>query len=154
MIMPNIQNDFVAKVGTPQDIIVVWAGTIAEIPSGWALCDGLDGRPNLLDQFVRGVNTAVTNPGLTGGLTTVTLILTQLPMHSHTLSEANHFHQNTRGSVATAGGGLFTGSGNLTSSIQTEISSLILGANTSSTGFGGAHDNIPPFFEVAYIIKL
>ncbi len=152
--MPNIQNDFVAKVGTPKDIIVVWAGTIAEIPSGWALCDGLDGRPNLLDQFVRGVNTAVTNPGLTGGQATVTLILTQLPMHSHTLSEANHFHQNTRGSVATAGGGLFIGSGNLTSSIQTEVSGLSLGATTSSTGFGGAHDNIPPFFEVAYIIKL
>jgi len=152
--MPNIQNDFVAKVGTPKDIIVFFAGTIATIPSGWALCDGLDGRPNLLDQFVRGVNTTVTNPGLTGGQTIVTLILTQLPMHSHTLSEALHFHQNTRGSVATAGGGLLTGSGNLTSSIQTEISSLILGASTSTTGSGSSHNNIPPFFEVAYIIKL
>lgn len=154
MIMPNIQNDFVAKVGTPKDIIVIFAGTISTIPSGWALCDGLDGRPNLLDQFVRGINTAVTNPGLTGGQTLITLILTQLPMHSHTLSEANHFHQNTRGSVATAGGGLFIGSGNLTSSIQTEISSLTLNASTSSTGSDGSHNNIPPFFEVAYIIKL
>jgi len=152
--MPNIQNNFVAKVGTPKDIIVVWAGTIATIPNGWALCDGLLGRPNLLDQFVRGVNTAVTNPGLTGGQTLVTLILTQLPMHSHTLSESAHFHQNTRGSVATAGGGLLTGSGNLTSSIQTEITSLSLSATTGSAGSGGSHNNIPPFFEVAYIIKL
>jgi len=154
MIMPNIQNDFVARVGTPKDIIVLFAGTIAEIPIGWALCDGLLGRPNLLDQFVRGINTAVTNPGLTGGQTLVTLITTQLPMHTHTTTEANHFHQNTRGSVATAGGGVFIGSGNLTSSIQTEIASLSLGATTTSTGSGVSHNNIPPFFEVAYIIKL
>lgn len=154
MIMPNIQNDFVAKVGTPEGTIVVWAGTISTIPTGWALCDGLLGRPNLLDQFVRGVNTNITNPGVLGGQATVTLLATQLPSHSHSTTESPHFHQNTRGSVATAGGGVFIGSGNLTSSVSTEISSLSLGATTSSTGFGGAHDNIPPFFEIAYIIKL
>jgi len=152
--MPNIQNQWVTKVGTPQGTIVVWAGTIASIPSGWALCDGLLGRPNLLDQFVRGVNTAGTNPGVTGGQSIITLLTIQLPSHSHSTTESAHFHQNVRGSVATAGGGLFTGSGNLTSSISTEIATLTLGANTSSTGSGSSHNNIPPFFEVAYIIKL
>lgn len=152
--MPNIQNRFVTQVGTAQGTIVIWAGTIAEIPSGWALCDGLDGRPNLLDKFVRGVNTVITDPGLTGGLSIVTLILTQLPLHSHTITEAVHFHQNTRGSVATAGGGIFIGTDSLSQSVQTEINSLTLGANTTTSGSGGFHNNIPPFFEIAYIIKL
>ncbi len=152
--MPNIQNQWVTKIGTPEGTIVVWAGTIATIPNGWALCDGLDGRPDLLDQFVRGVNTAVTEAGATGGQTIITLITTQLPSHGHTTTEANHFHQNTRGNVATAGGGVLTGSGNLTSSIQTEPTSLSLGANTSSAGSSNSHNNVPPFFEIAYIIKV
>lgn len=152
--MPNIQNQWVTKVGTPQGTIVVWAGTIASIPSGWALCDGLLGRPNLLDQFVRGVQTPLTNPGVTGGESVITLATIQMPSHTHSTTESPHFHQNTRGSVATAGGGVFIGSGNLTSTISTEIATLSLGASTSSTGSGGSHNNIPPFFEVAYIIKL
>jgi len=152
--MPNIQNDFVARVGTPKDIIVVWDGTIATIPNGWALCDGLEGRPNLLDQFVRGINTAVTNPGLTGGQTLITLITTQLPMHTHSITEAVHFHQNQRGSVATAGGGIFIGTDSLSQSVSTEPTTLTLSSSTSSTGSDGSHNNIPPFFEIAYIIKL
>ncbi len=152
--MPNIQNQWVTQVGTPQGTIVVWAGTISSIPSGWALCDGLLGRPNLLDQFVRGVQTNITNPGVTGGESVITLATIQMPSHTHSTTESPHFHQNQRGSVATAGGGVFIGSGNLTSTISTEISSLSLGADTSSTGSGTSHNNEPPFFEVAYIIKL
>ncbi len=154
MIMPNIQNEFVAKVGTPQDTIVVWTGAVFSIPDGWALCDGLDGRPNLLDQFIRGVNTDTTNPGITGGESIITLITSQLPSHNHSLTETLHFHQNVRGSSPTAGGGVFIGSGNLSSSVNTEITSLSLSSTTGSKGSGGSHDNIPPFFTVAFIIKL
>jgi len=52
---------------TPAGTIIMWHGLLANIPTGWALCDGTLGTPNLIDKFVKGVATAATNPGTTGG---------------------------------------------------------------------------------------
>jgi len=49
--------------------IVIWAGTIANIPAGYVICDGNNSTPNLLARFIEGVATAVTDPGVTGGAT-------------------------------------------------------------------------------------
>jgi len=35
-------------------IIVMWAGAIVDIPSGWHLCDGTEGTPDLRNRFVFG----------------------------------------------------------------------------------------------------
>ncbi len=51
----------------PQGTIIMWHGTLANIPSGWGLCDGTSGTPNLLDKFVKGVTDGSDNPGDTGG---------------------------------------------------------------------------------------
>ena len=52
--------------------ITLWHGTLASIPSGWVLCDGNNGTPNLLDRFPLGVPDGSTNPGTTGGATSKT----------------------------------------------------------------------------------
>ena len=37
------------ELGTvPAGGIIMWAGTIANIPTGWLICDGNNGTPNLL----------------------------------------------------------------------------------------------------------
>ncbi|GAI86139.1 unnamed protein product, partial [marine sediment metagenome] len=51
----------------PSGLITMWHGLIANIPSGWLICDGNNSTPNLLTRFVQGVVTAATNPGATGG---------------------------------------------------------------------------------------
>jgi hypothetical protein len=38
----------------PIGTIIAWEN--AAIPSGWAVCDGQDGRPNLIGKFVRGAS--------------------------------------------------------------------------------------------------
>jgi hypothetical protein len=48
-------------------MIIIWTGTIANIPTGFVICDGNNSTPNLLGKFVEGVATAATNPGTTGG---------------------------------------------------------------------------------------
>jgi hypothetical protein len=35
-------------------MIVMWSGTIANIPTGWVLCDGTNSTPNLTDKFIVG----------------------------------------------------------------------------------------------------
>ena len=60
--------------GIPSGGIIMWSGSIEEIPDGWALCDGNDGRPDLRDKFILGAgnNQSVAS---TGGSNT----------HSHTV---------------------------------------------------------------------
>jgi hypothetical protein len=47
-------------------IIVLWNGNLSSIPDGWAICDGKNGSPNLIDRFVMSVG-EFENPGATGG---------------------------------------------------------------------------------------
>ncbi|MFA0810856.1 phage tail-collar fiber domain-containing protein [Microbulbifer epialgicus] len=36
----------------PKNVGVFWHGTIDDIPEGWALCDGQDGRPNAINRVI------------------------------------------------------------------------------------------------------
>ena len=38
----------------PLGMIMLWSGSIVDIPAGWALCDGENGTPDLRDKFVLG----------------------------------------------------------------------------------------------------
>jgi len=69
----------------PSGLIAMWHGTIANIPSGYVICDGNNSTPNLLTRFVQGVATAATNPGATGGATSKTTSghHHQVPVHSN-----------------------------------------------------------------------
>lgn len=56
----------------PTGVIWMWSGTIATIPSGWALCDGSNGTPDLRDRFVVGAtsdDSGAAKTNLTGALT-------------------------------------------------------------------------------------
>jgi len=83
----------------PRGCIVMWSGTLDKIPAGWALCDGVDGRPNLLDKFVKGVVDSTTNPGTNGGANEITLNVNQLPSHNHNILHKHttvpHSHVNS-----------------------------------------------------------
>lgn len=75
----------------------MWSGSISNIPSGWLLCNGTNGTPNLSDRFVLGtINDA--EIGDTGGSNSITLNVPQLPSHSHggvTDIAGNHNHTAT-----------------------------------------------------------
>ena len=54
---------------------MIWSGSVSNIPTGWQLCDGTNGSPDLRDKFVigassddSGVKTSVTGSlGQSGG---------------------------------------------------------------------------------------
>jgi microcystin-dependent protein len=66
-------------------MIMLWSGSIASIPSGWALCNGSNGTPDLRDRFVVGAGSTYA-VAATGGASTVTLAITNLPSHTHSIS--------------------------------------------------------------------
>ena len=55
----------------PGGFIGMWSGSAETIPTGWALCDGANGTPNLTDRFILGAGKAY-QPGATGGAATAT----------------------------------------------------------------------------------
>lgn len=69
--------------GIPSGGIIMWKGSVAEIPAGWALCDGQNGTPDLRDRFVLGAGGTYA-VGANGGSSTINLA------HSHTVSSHNH----------------------------------------------------------------
>ena len=59
----------------PIGSIIMFSGTIAEIPTGWAICNGENGTPNLIGKFIK----AWTTSGVTGGSNSVMLSSSNLP---------------------------------------------------------------------------
>ncbi len=89
--------DEVTGAGMPRGAIVMWAGTLFEIPDGWALCDGTYGTPDLRDRFILSIGDGE-YPGGTGGTHTYTLNESQLPSHGHTFTTnypGSHYHTFT-----------------------------------------------------------
>lgn len=82
----------------PSGGIIMWSGSIASIPSGWLLCNGTSGTPDLQDRFVVGAGSTYA-VNATGGFATYSLSTAQLPSHTHTGTTAvvdiNHTHSGT-----------------------------------------------------------
>jgi hypothetical protein len=77
----------------PMGIIVMWSGSTSNVPSGWLLCNGTNGTPNLMDRFIVGAGSTYTTGGTgngIGGSNTVTLSVGNLPSHTHTVPDHTH----------------------------------------------------------------
>lgn len=83
------------KAYLPIGAIMLYSGAVANIPSvwgsNWALCNGQNGTPNLVNQFVIGAGGAYA-PGATGGTTSYTLSVANMPVHSHGVYDPGHAH--------------------------------------------------------------
>lgn len=65
-IASQLTTDILAATQLPRGIITMWSGDTNAVPSGWALCDGNNGTPNLKDRFIVGAGQSY-GVGNTGG---------------------------------------------------------------------------------------
>lgn len=79
--------------GIPRGVIMMWPSTAASLPAGWDRVTDLDGK------YPKGVATAVTQPGATGGASTHTHTI---PTHTHDTSHAHTVTGNTGTATGTA----------------------------------------------------
>lgn len=126
--------------------IIMWSGAINAIPTGWRLCDGGGGTPDLRDRFVVGAGSGYA-VGARGGNANVTLSVNQMPSHSHTYLDT--WWAEVDGSDTTFGRvtGSRTGS---------DYDNFPLGNTRTSnaTGGGQAVDVRPPFYALAFIMRV
>ncbi|NQZ05582.1 MAG: hypothetical protein HRT35_00335 [Algicola sp.] len=158
----------------PNGIIVMWSGVAEHVPTGWAICDGRYGTPDLQDRFILACPSGVA-PGTQGGSHSYSLSGSQLPTHTHTVNDGGHSHAITdRGHTHQNGLSARlsstdvdddslpiyarnkTTSQNNTSSDTTGISINSSGANitVASAGSSGSIDNRPEYHTLYYIMKL
>ena len=112
-------------------MIIAWSGSVANIPSGFVLCDGNNNTPDLRDRFIIGAgnNYAV---DATGGSKDAVLV-----SHFHTTlnyvarsnyAEPRNFGVGTDGNCNNTGG-------------------------TDTQGEAGTDKNLPPYHALCYIMK-
>ena len=142
-------------------VIVAWSGTIADIPLGWVLCDGQNGTPDLRNKFIVGAKqddngAAKTNimgvldqtggsishnhGGQSGGHV---LTITEMPSHHH---EVMINDATTNGPIRypeTAG----------VASLK-PYSTSNAGGNQAHAHAIASDNNVPPFYALAFIMKI
>ena len=124
-----------AVSGIPAGGIIMWSGATNAIPSGWVICDGNNSTPDLRNRFVVGAGDSYAVDA-TGGADSVTLTLDQIPAHTHTWDR-----QDAQNDV---GYRPWPASNNDCKRTT---------ANTGSAGGGQSHENRPPYYALAYIMK-
>jgi len=183
-------------------MIMMWTGSVA--PSGWALCNGQNGTPDLRDRFVVGSGTSY-NLGSVGGskdavivrhnhtatsTSTSTFSGTSLANHTHSVNEGNgHDHathakgtfggspysylSNDNNGYSQGGGAAnfgYSGSPDTQLRTSTEGVGITINAASAGTPSGivttttstttanegetGTNKNLPPYYALAFIMKL
>jgi microcystin-dependent protein len=126
-------------------MISMWSGDVTKIPLGWALCDGTNGTPDLRGRFIlsHGKGDGLTERKITekGGEENVTLSIEQIPSHRHNFGRDYWDGNLTRYKGVDLG--------NINNQYSNDLS-----GETSFTGGGKPHNNMPPFYVLAYIMKL
>lgn len=152
--------------------VILWDRPVAEIPPGWAICDGLNGTTDLRDRFPIGVGTIAATRNATGGAATVDASHTHGP---GTLAFAgpSHTHTISTATGQTLGDGSFsstdrTGSGTAFDNNDTGHTHGLNHAHGGATGSGGTgttgagsglsatagsttQSNLPPYIGVLWI---
>jgi microcystin-dependent protein len=178
---PNNSDQFSAL---PNNTIAFWSGSIASIPTGWKLCDGTNGTPDLRDRFVVGAGSTY-SIGNSGGAASVTLSAPEIAAHSHpspvsmnpagghahpasnTNSVANHVHSFAFAQMSGTNMSPFPGRlGPLTlspaggshshpaSTNEAGGHNHTVSVTINATGSGDSHENRPPFYALAFIMEV
>lgn len=160
----KLADDTLPYLSFPLGGIVMWSGTIAQIPLGWYLCDGgtYGGikTPNLKNRFIVGsagdgtgtANTPSTGPGFdvtNGGASRNYTTHDVGGEDAHKLTEAempSHNHQLSRQS---ANSNVNTQTGNYANACNNPYGY----DSTQTKGSDQYHENRPPYYALAYIMK-
>lgn len=149
-IYPILQNSTAVGDTIPAGLISLWSGSTGSIPSGWLLCDGTNGTPDLRDRFIIGAGSTYAVNAIGGTADAVVVSHT----HATTVTDPGHLHQSLSYGSAAGGAGangiVAQGSGTVYDSLTNTTGITVANATAGVSGTGA---NIPPYYALAYIQK-
>lgn len=135
----------------PIGTIIGWEN--ASIPTGWAICDGTSGTPNLVDKFVMGA-------AEDGDVRTTSGVATHTHTNSNTSTRTAHDHGGTKSAsvgsgtseLSTAGSGLVVANVGHSHTATIQITAADLHAHT--VGDTGSASSLPKYIKRAFIRRI
>ena len=122
--------------------IIMWSGSLTQIPIGWALCNGTKVNnfvtPNLVDKFVVGAGSGYSVSAVGGTPNAVVVEHTQSYNTYRGYGDGggqyyDAFYANMDGVINAGGAKVYV---------------------SSSTGESGAGKNLPPYYALYYIVRV
>lgn len=147
-------------------MIMMWSGTIATIPTGWVLCNGSNGTPDLRNRFVIGAHSdsagiaysTVTGSNTQTGGTKDAINVSHTHTATTTATDSGHSHTSfSNGAPNGAGAGIALTSsagGNTPGhAVQSSTANITASTSISTEGSSGTNQNLPPYYALAFIMK-
>lgn len=141
-------------VGTtiPTGLISLWYGSIGSVPTGWYLCDGSNGTPDLRDRFIIGAGSTY-SVAATGGSTDA-IVVSHTHTATSTVTDPGHFHSySVVSTTGGAGGGSASYTNTASVSTGTKTTGVTVATTNASVGVSGTNANLPPYYALAYVMK-
>ena len=159
---PILQNAPASAPAVPSGCILLWSGSTGSVPSGWYLCDGSNGTPDLRNSFVVGAGNTYA-VGATGGTAdAITVSHTHTATSTSTVTDPTHSHVENVSTSSSGGSGFGIGgasgySGSQATNLNTATATTGITVATTTTnasaGVSGTNANLPPYYALAYIMK-
>jgi hypothetical protein len=154
-------------------MIMLWSGSVASIPSGWALCNGSNGTPDLRNRFVVGAGSTYAVNATGGSANAIVVSHTHTATSTSTVTDPGHGHRlgsndwassncdglNTSNSIAGRNfgfGAYYTAGPGGVPFVEAAATGVTVATTTTvaSAGSSGTNANLPPYYALAYIMKL
>jgi hypothetical protein len=152
-IYPILQNASGSGATIPSGLIAIWSGSTGSIPSGWLLCNGTNGTPDLRNSFILGAGSTY-SVGQTGGSTDA-IVVSHTHTATSTVTDPGHTHTTNATYYGSSGPAASSGGSNLPTgaTINTATTGITVATTNASAGTSGAGANMPPFYALAFIMK-
>ena len=143
-----------ATPSIPSGCILLWSGSTGSIPSGFLLCDGTNGTPDLRNSFIVGAGNNYT-VGQTGGSADAIVV-----SHTHTatsvVTDPGHAHGYDRAGSALPQNGsstyCLTNPAATHPNTDTSTTGITVVTTNVAAGTSGTGANNPLYYALAYIM--
>jgi len=135
----------------PTGCIVIWSGAVGSVPSGFYLCNGANGTPDLRDRFIVGAGSTY-SVAQTGGSADSIVV-----SHTHTatsvVTDPGHLHASNGGVSVGSGANAFV-SANTRSpdNVASAVTGVTVATTNVAAGVSGTGANNPLYYALAYIM--
>jgi hypothetical protein len=127
----HVVGDIIGNGTIPVGGIIMWSGSILNIPSGWTLCNGSSGTPDLRDRFIVGAGNNY-SVGDTGGSATSTST-----SHTHGITDPSHQH--------------FVAAEGQAGALPTTFATTGITINNATIE---TKTDLPPYYTLAFIMRI
>jgi len=141
----------------PSGMILLWSGSIGSIPTGYYLCDGSNGTPDLRNRFLVGAGDTYAVNATGGSADAIVVSHNHTATSTSTVTDPGHNHTIPNAQADAIGGSgaqpSYRGSGSTSTSTASTGVTVATSTTVATSGTSGTGANLPPYYALCYIMK-